>query len=257
MTGRRTTTVESSTGDVSTAAPHVATKTELFRLFLSEQLDPDTFYAKLADRTLSTFEFRLDGMVLLDLGSGPGHYTAALERAGARVVAVDLDRADIERVAERGLCAVHGDATRLPFGDASFDGVFSSNLLEHVPDQAAVLDEIERVLRPGGWAWVSWTNWYSPWGGHLITPFHYLGPRLGSRLHDRFKGPPERNQVFAGLWPAHIGPILRDVRRRPAFRLMRAVPRYYPSQRWILRVPLLREFVTWNCLLLIERVQVS
>lgn len=231
----------------------VATKTELFRLFLSEQLDPDEFYSKLADRTLSHFALPLAGKVVLDLGSGPGHYTAALERAGATVVALDLNVADIERVGTRGLRAVRGDATRLPFDDGAFDGVFSSNLLEHVPDQSAVFDEIERVLRPGGWAWVSWTNWYSPWGGHLITPFHYLGPRLGSRLHERLKGPPIRNRVFDGLWPAHIGPVLRDVRSRPALRLRGAMPRYYPSQRWILHVPGLREFVTWNCLLVIER----
>lgn len=231
----------------------VATKTELFRLFLSEQLDPDEFYSKLADRTLSHFDLPLAGKLILDLGSGPGHYTAALERAGATVVALDLDAGDIQRVGARGLRAVRGDATRLPFDDTSFDAVFSSNLLEHVPDQEAVFDEIERVLRPGGWAWVSWTNWYSPWGGHLITPFHYLGPRLGSRVHERLKGLPPRNRVFDGLWPAHIGPVLRDVRRRPALRLRRAVPRYYPSQGWILRVPGLREFVTWNCLLVIER----
>ena len=231
----------------------VATKTELFRLFLSEQLDPDEFYSKLADRTLSRFDLPLVGKVILDLGSGPGHYTAALSRAGATVVALDLNLSDIEQVGARGLPAVHGDATRLPFIDGAFDGVFSSNLLEHVPDQSAVFDEIERVLRPGGWAWVSWTNWYSPWGGHLITPFHYLGPRLGSRVHERLKGPPVRNRVFDGLWPAHIGPVLRDVRSRPALRLRRAMPRYYPSQRWILRVPGLREFVTWNCLLVIDR----
>lgn len=245
--------VEPATIDDGPTPPHIASRLELFRLFRSEQLDPDTFYAKLADRTVARFDLPLHGRMVLDLGSGPGHYAGALERAGATVVALDLDTADVRAVAERGLRGVCGDAARLPFPDGAFDAVFSSNLLEHVPATAPVLDEVARVLKPGGWAWVSWTNWYSPWGGHLITPFHYLGPKWGSRLHDRLKGPPERNQVYAGLWPAHIGPTLRDVRRRPELRLRRAMPRYYPSQRWILHVPVLRELVTWNCLLVLER----
>jgi SAM-dependent methyltransferase len=236
-----------------TDPPHIATRVELFRLFRSEQLDPDAFYAKLADRTLSKFDLPLCGRTVLDLGSGPGHYAAALERAGATVVALDLDGDDVERVVERGVAGVQGDAARLPFPDGCFDAVFSSNLMEHVPGSSAVFDEIERVLRPGGWAWVSWTNWYSPWGGHLISPFHYLGPTLGARVHHRLKGPPVRNQVFAGLWPAHIGPILRDVKSRSSLRLVSAAPRYYPSQRWILHVPGLRELVTWNCLLVLEK----
>ena len=153
-------------------ANRIATRLELFKLFRSEQLDPDTFYAKLADRTLSKFELPLRGKLVLDLGSGPGHYTAALERAGATVIALDLGLSDIVRVVGRGLNGIHGDAANLPFPDGSVDGVFSSNLMEHVPDTHPVFDEIERVLKPGGWAWVSWTNWYSPWGGHLITPYH-------------------------------------------------------------------------------------
>jgi SAM-dependent methyltransferase len=244
--------VESGTTH-DTGPPHIATRVELFRLFRSEQLDPDAFYAKLADRTLSKFDLPLCGRTVLDLGSGPGHYAAALERAGATVVALDLDGDDVERVVERGVAGVQGDAARLPFPDGCFDAVFSSNLMEHVPGSSAVFDEIERVLRPGGWAWVSWTNWYSPWGGHLISPFHYLGPTLGARVHHRLKGPPVRNQVFAGLWPAHIGPILRDVKSRSSLRLVSAAPRYYPSQRWILHVPGLRELVTWNCLLVLEK----
>ncbi|MEI8239120.1 MAG: class I SAM-dependent methyltransferase [Actinomycetota bacterium] len=244
--------VEPATTDDFTS-PHIAGRYELFRLFRSEQLDPDTFYAKLADRTLSKFDLPLRGRTVLDLGSGPGHYTAALERAGATVFALDLDLDDIASVVERGLAGIRGDAARLPFADASIDAVFSSNLMEHVPNPSAVIDEIERVLKPGGWAWVSWTNWYSPWGGHLISPFHYLGPTRGARVHERLKGLPERNRVFDGLWPAHIGPILRDVKARPSIRLVRAMPRYYPSHRWILKVPGLRELITWNCLLVLEK----
>lgn len=233
----------------------VASRRELFRRFRSERDDPDAFYSLLAHRTLHRFDLPLEGRTVVDLGSGTGHYTKALSDAGARVFAVDLRESCARSVNGRGCAAVLSDATRLPLADRSVDGVFSSNLLEHTPDASAIIAEIERVLRPGGWAWISWTNWYSPWGGHLITPFHYLGPHLGLKVHNFFKGPPARNPPFDGLWPTHVGTVLRDVRGRPGLRLVEALPRYYPSQKWILRIPGLRELLTWNCLLIVERTQ--
>jgi hypothetical protein len=114
------------------------------------------------------------------------------------------------------------------------------------------------VLKPGGWGWISWTNWWSLWaGGHDMAPFHLLGPALGSKLHDRVRGAETlKNQVYAGLWPTYVGQVLSGIRARPGLRVLDACPRYYPSQRWVLRVPVLREVVTWNCLILVEKVPV-
>jgi len=235
--------------------PEIASKVELFKLFLSEQSDPAPFYNRLADRTLALLGLPIDGRRILDLGSGPGHYTAALERAGGVVTAADLGAEDIAEVVKNGMSGIVADAARLPFPDASFDGVFSSNLVEHVPDVGPLFDEIQRVLRVGGWAWVSWTNWYSPWGGHFITPFHYLGPKWGYRAHVKLRGEPPRNRVYDGLWPAHIGATIRAAQARPGLRIVSAVPRYYPSQKWIMKVPGFREVASWNCLLTIERVE--
>jgi hypothetical protein len=101
---------------------------------------------------------------------------------------------------------------------------------------------------------VSWTNWYSPWGGHAIAPFHYLGPRRGEVAYRRVLGEPRGpNLPFVNLWVTHIGSMLQVVRSRPGLTLIDAHPRYYPSQRWILRVPGLREVATWNCVLLLRR----
>ena len=141
-----------------------------------------------------------------------------------------------------------------PLRTASLDGVFCSNLLEHASDTDAVITEIERVLRPGGWAYVSWTNWYSPWGGHDMTPYHFLGPRFGPRLYERRHGPPRKNRYGEGLFAVHIGPTLRLVRRRPGLRIERVEPRYWSWASFLTRIPVLREFVCWNCVIRCRRV---
>ena len=100
-----------------------------------------------------------DARDVLDLACGAGHQTLAWAERGFRVTGLDFDgdlllagrqriaRASEGRLAARWTC---GDATRLPFRDASFDLVFNNSLLEHVPAWRAVLAETARVLRPGG-----------------------------------------------------------------------------------------------------------
>lgn len=226
----------------------------LLRLFLAEKHDPAPFYKALAERSVAELPFHVEGVVVLDLGCGSGEYSRALDEAGACAVAVDIDHDDLVTSPGQPVRAAVADARRLPFADGSFDGVLCSNVLEHTPDPVVLFDEMERVLRPGGWAWVSWTNWYSPWGGHEIVPFHYLGPKLGLALWRRLKGEPRKNVPFDGLWPTYVGRTIDMVKKRPGLRLVNALPRYYPSQRWILKVPGLRELATWNCLLLVERL---
>jgi SAM-dependent methyltransferase len=87
---------------------------------------------------------------VLDLGAG---WCGFANNVGAgTVVAMDVDRT-VEGAARDGVTAVLGDCTDLRrFGDASFDAVFASNLLEHLerPAAGAVLAGARRVLRPGG-----------------------------------------------------------------------------------------------------------
>jgi len=223
-------------------------------LFREEKRNPVPFYEALSNRTVASLPFELDGCRILDLGCGPGHYTSALRRAGATVVPIDFEHTELVAAGDPASGALVADAHRLPVPDAFCDGVFCSNLLEHTPDTDGVLSEIARVLRPGGWAWVSWTNWYSPWGGHEITPFHYLGPRFGLAAYRRLKGEPRKNVPGEGLFPVHIGATLAGVGREPSLRVVEVFPRYYPSQRWIVRVPGVREFLTWNCVMVLQRV---
>jgi ubiquinone/menaquinone biosynthesis C-methylase UbiE len=94
---------------------------------------------------------------LLDLGCGPGAMTLPLLERGRRVVAYDLAPAMVRearrlaaRAASENAAFCVGDASRLPFADASFAAIMCTGVLEYVPDAAAALREARRVLAPGG-----------------------------------------------------------------------------------------------------------
>ncbi|MDE3097119.1 MAG: class I SAM-dependent methyltransferase [Chloroflexota bacterium] len=87
----------------------------------------------------------------LDVATGTGLVARALRRGGCRVVGVDLTPAMVG-AADRsdGIAFVLGRAERLPFADASFDGLTVTYLLRYVDDPVATMREIARVVRPGG-----------------------------------------------------------------------------------------------------------
>jgi arsenite methyltransferase len=100
------------------------------------------------------------GETVLDLGCGAGFdlfQAAALVGATGRAIGVDMTPAMLGRAqasaAEMGLGHVELHESlieSLPLADASVDVVISNGVLDLVPDKDAVLDEIDRVLRPGG-----------------------------------------------------------------------------------------------------------
>ena len=149
---------------------------------------------------------------------------------------------------------VAGDGNRLPFPDGAADVAFSSNVLEHVPEPARFLDEMVRVTRPGGIIYVSFTAWYSPWGGHETAPWHYLGGHRAARRYERHTGRPPGNRFGSSLFACHVGPTLRMARGHRGVDVVAAMPRYYPDwMRWLIEVPGLRELATWNLLLVLRR----
>jgi ubiquinone/menaquinone biosynthesis C-methylase UbiE len=98
------------------------------------------------------------GAHALEVGPGPGCVTDVLRTRVARVTAVEIDPALASalatRLADTNVTVLQGDATRMPFPDASFDAAVSCTMLHHVPSPALqdrLLAEVARVLRPGAW----------------------------------------------------------------------------------------------------------
>jgi len=99
------------------------------------------------------------GSVVVEVGTGGGYYTDALDnRLGPDVTYATLDLShrhvlDVTartRKAGGTVLGIAGDGTNLPFADASVDCLFYSYSFEEIPDTAGALDEIARVVRPGG-----------------------------------------------------------------------------------------------------------
>jgi SAM-dependent methyltransferase len=106
---------------------------------------------------------------ILELGAGSG---AALrgyveERAPKRVVGLELSRANLAAIFERGAphAAVGGDALELPFAAGCFDLVTCFQVIEHLPSVRTAIDEALRVLRRPGYLVVGIPNHAS-----LLTP---------------------------------------------------------------------------------------
>lgn len=95
---------------------------------------------------------------LLEIGCSMGTDLLQLARRGLQVTGIDLTEAGIE-LAQRRFKLYHleahlrtGDAENLPFGDKTFDIVYSFGVLHHTPNTARAVDEVYRVLAPGGLA---------------------------------------------------------------------------------------------------------
>ena len=124
-----------------------------------------------------------DGRVL-DVATGTGDLAIALAGAGARsVTGIDISQPMLDaaaaKVASRSATGqalavelLHGDAMRLPFDDDTFDACTVSFGLRNMPDYAAAIAEMVRVLRPGG-RWVCLE----------LTPFRFPVLRAGFGLY--------------------------------------------------------------------------
>jgi SAM-dependent methyltransferase len=249
-------TLAPSAGASTVPRQGLARSIRLFRLFLLEQTEPEVFYNGLAQDAINQLarHTELPGQTVVDVGGGGGHFTAAFRARGANCYLFEPNSAEMLVGGEAPAGAVLADGYWLPVADCSADICFSSNVLEHVADPPGLIDELIRATKPGGLIYLSFTNWYSPWGGHEMSPWHLLGADYAARRYTRRYGRQPKHRLGDNLYRVHVGPILRLMRSRSDIEIVDELPRYYP--RWckpILRLPGVRELVTWNLLLIMRR----
>ena len=129
------------------------------------------------------------GAAFLDLGCGPGAASALIwERMQPNILAAfDFDPAMVKlarrRLQRRGahtnVRLLVADATHMPFPDASFDAVFESGVVHHIPDWQAALREVARVLGDGGRFWFA-----EPSRGRLSRGLYRMLPHAVESMFD-------------------------------------------------------------------------
>lgn len=149
----------------------------------------------------------LKGARVADVGCGGGLLSEALARAGAEVVGIDLGEAVIE-VARLHLLESRLEvdyrlqsSTELAEHEAgSFDAVTCMELIEHVPDPGALVDDLARLLKPGGQLFLSTLN---------RTPAAFAGAVIGAEYLLRLL-PPGTHDYAAFVRPSELARMLRD-----------------------------------------------
>lgn len=170
---------------------------------------PETYRELLIDRYKLVYDWVPAGTArVLDVGCGNALFTQWLRQRAAEVVGVDHTprncRQGRREYPELRLAASAGE--HLPFADASFDCVVCSDTVEHVDDDQACIDELIRVLKPGGTLIVT-----MPQGGlfgfldgeNLVNLFFDGVRRLripkpgGGRIFEKFRFRPHNHYPLA------------------------------------------------------------
>ena len=134
----------------------------------------------------------LSSLNLLDVGAAAGFIDNYLSDHFAKVVGVDIDREAINYARKsfnkENLEFKIADALDLPYPENAFDVVICTHIYEHVPDAQALVDEIFRVLKPGGVCYFAAGNRLSLVEPHYKLPFLSVIPRPLAHLYMKLAG---------------------------------------------------------------------
>jgi|GEM_PF-597054 len=123
---------------------------------------------------------QIDSGLILDIGCGTGQMSRLLtEQTSAKVIGVDLAYSGLQKAREIVDVAQVDLSHSLPFPSNTFDAVWFTEVIEHVVSPADVLQEINRILRPGGFLFLTTPNS----AFHFFRYFSLLGKVVSELQH--------------------------------------------------------------------------
>ena len=228
----------------------------LLREFRYEQPDPARFYTALALDSAQQLSQYVDlgGRRMLDVGGGPGFFRDAFTDAGATYFALDSDVGELsgrgDRAAAPSSAAGCSCRSRMPPSTSPTPPTCSSTC----PSRGGWPRRCCGLPARAGIVFLSYTTWYGPWGGHETAPWHYLGGRRARRRYARTHGKEPKNKYGESLFRVTVA--RRPAVGPPAGAAATSSPSPLATTllgAWLLRVPLLREAVTWNLVLVLRK----
>lgn len=130
----------------------------------------DGYHAFIDELQVDLLRDYVVGKDVLEIGCGTGLLLKEVDALASSARGIDISTGMLETARARGLDVMEGDATDLPYDDASFDVVYSFKVLAHVRDIDRALREAARVTRRGGILVLEFYNRYS---------LRYLAKRVG------------------------------------------------------------------------------
>jgi glycosyltransferase involved in cell wall biosynthesis/SAM-dependent methyltransferase len=243
-------------GQIDTFTGEIRRSALLLSKFRSQFSDPDGFYTFLAEDTVRLVD-RYEpvmGRRVVDVGGGSGYFARAFAKSGAASCYVEPFWDEMGESGRSSGLVIQADGLCLPFADGTFDISHSSNVIEHVTSPTMFFDELVRVVRPGGLIFLAFTNWFSPFGGHETSPWHYLGGTWAARRYERRVGQPPKNLYGSSLFRLDVDDVLNMALNAKGVDFVDTFPRYYPTwTRPVVRIRGLREFLTWNLVVVLRR----
>lgn len=192
------------------------------------------------------------GKKVLDLGCGPGFWMKPVTDAGALYYGIDISPRAVElALAWRGILKIDaevlcGNAEEIPFSGNYFDYVISEGVIHHTPGTQTCVDEIRRVLKPGGLAaagvYYKGFPLRAPFFKPALALMRISGSGLKGRGRERMlsaRSPEELVRMYDGaenpVGKSYSVPELR--RMFSAFSDLRFSRYYFPSRALPVRLP--------------------
>jgi len=138
------------------------------------------------------FKTDLKSFSILDIGCSTGFITNYISDFFGQVVGIDIDEPAIDfakhQFVRDNLAFFKSDSLKMQFSENTFDGVVCAHIYEHVPDAGLLLDEIFRVLKPGGVCYFAAGNRINFIEPHYRLPFLSMLPRPLAHIYVRASG---------------------------------------------------------------------
>jgi SAM-dependent methyltransferase len=193
---------------------------------------------------------------VLELGAGGGGYSLILKRESRTFIASDLHLESWVKECKVPFVPVDVLKT-FPFGNETFDLIYCSSVIEHIEDPNPLLQEAWRVLKPGGYLYLSFPPFFSLAliGGHQFKPFHFFGERLAVRFTNLVRRANYRNYANSfgtfGLYPLTIERVEKFIRAHH-FQIQSRYTRMSPVNT--AHFPgFLKDLLTWHACFLSQK----
>lgn len=199
------------------------------------------YMEQLKKHNLSDYEIYLNKITLnlpekssiLDVGCGVGQVATFLQERGYISTGVDVSPLFIREAKKEGKATfLVMDSTNLKFKDSSFDSVISAESLEHMPNPAKVLEEMDRVLRPEGLIFLRFPNRQSNLNNFVTL--------LTKKPYFQITRPNLEKDVFGEdedlCYVASTSDVLVFLKKR-GYKVLYSKPFFWPSALIIARKP--------------------